>query len=101
MDRVLEIAINQSSDKITRRHSRKKSSQSTDTKGERFSLQGKRWRFPQGLSPQEVETRISRLRALWDDHERFCLSQVFVDPVTLSGLSEFAIEDEAKYWSRE
>ncbi|MFT5323887.1 MAG: hypothetical protein ACI8P0_001741 [Planctomycetaceae bacterium] len=96
MDRVLEIAINQSSDKITRRHSRKKSSQSTDAKGERFSLQGKRWRFPRGLSPQEVETRISRLRALWDDHERFCLSQMFVDPSAMSGLSEFAIEEDAK-----
>ena len=96
MDRAWEITINQSSEKITRRHSRKKSSQSTDTKGERFFLQGKRWRFPRGLSTQDVETRISRLRALWDDHERFCLSQVFVDPSAMSGLAEFAIEEDAK-----
>ena len=96
VDRAWEITINQSSKKITRRHSRKKSSQSTDTKGERFFLQGKRWRFPRGLSTQEVETRISRLRALWDDHERFCLSQVFVDPSAMSGLPEFAIEEDAK-----
>jgi hypothetical protein len=96
LDRASEIAISQPSEKITRRHSRRKSSQSTDTKGERFFLQGKRWRFPQGLSPQEVETRISRLRELWGDHERFCLSQVFVEPSVMPGLSEFDIEEHAK-----
>ena len=96
MDRALEVAINQSSGKITRRHSRQKSSQSTDAKGERFFLQGKRWRLPRGLVPHEVEARISRLRELWGDHERFCLSQIFVDPVALVGLPEFALEEEAK-----
>ncbi|MDA1166339.1 MAG: hypothetical protein O3B13_24855, partial [Planctomycetota bacterium] len=96
MDRASEVTINQSSEKITRRHSRRKSSQSTDTKGERFFLQGKRWRFPRELSPQDVETRISRLRALWDDHERFCLSQLFVDPYALRGRPELDIEEDAK-----
>ncbi|MGB4708539.1 MAG: hypothetical protein WBH28_08760 [Fuerstiella sp.] len=96
MDRVSEVAINQSSGKITRRHSRQKSGQSADAKGERFFLQGKRWRFPRGLAPQEVEARVTRLRALWDDHERFGPSQVFIDPVALSGLPEYAIEEDAK-----
>lgn len=96
MGRAPEVAINQSSGKITRRHSRQKSSQSTDAKGERFFLQGKRWRLPRGLAPHEVEARISRLRELWSDHERFCLSQIFVDPVALDGLPEFALEEEAK-----
>jgi len=88
--------MSQSSGKITRRHSRQKSSRSTDTKGERFFLQGKRWRFPRGLSPQEAEARITRLRELWSDHEHFCLSQVFVDPAALASLPEFALEGEAK-----
>ena len=96
MDRASEIAINQSSGKITRRHSRQKSSQSIDAKGERFSLQGKRWRFPRGLAPQEVEARISRLRELWDDHKQFCLSQVFVDQSVIATFPEFALEQEAK-----
>ncbi len=96
MDRSSEVAINQPNEKITRRHNRQKSSRSTDTKGERFFLQGKRWRFPRGLSPQEVESRITRLRELWSDHECFCLSQVFVDPVVLSGLPDFTVEEEAK-----
>jgi hypothetical protein len=91
----LEVAITKSNAKITRRHSRQKSSQNTDAKGERFFLQGKRWRFPRGLAPLEVETRITRLRALWDDHQRFCLSQVFIDPVVLSGLPEMIVEEEA------
>ena len=79
MVRALEIAINQSSGKITRRHSRQKSGPSTDAKGERFSLQGKRWRFPRGLAPQDVEARISRLRELWGDHEQFCERQLLID----------------------
>ncbi len=96
MDRASEITISQSNGKITRRHSRQKSGRSSETKGERFFLQGKRWRFPSGLSAQEVETRISRIRELWSDHERFYLSQVFVDPQTLANLPEFALEEEAK-----
>jgi len=96
VDRASEVTINQSSRKITRRHSRQKPSRNTDAKGERFFLQGKRWRLPRGLAPQEFEARITRLRDLWSDHERFCLSQVFVDPDALASLSEFALEEEAK-----
>ncbi len=44
----------------------------------------------------ELETRISRIRELWNDHERFFLSQVFVDPYALTGLPEFVVEEEAK-----
>ncbi len=90
-----EVSINQSSGKITRRHSRQKSTRGTDAKGERFFLQGKRWRLPRGLTQQDVETRIPRLRELWSDHECFCLSQVSVDPVVLASLPEFALEAEA------
>ncbi len=79
MDRASGVAISQVNGKITRRHSRQKSSQCPDGKGERFSLQGKRWRFSRGLDPQEVETRISRLRELWSDHEQFCERQLLVD----------------------
>lgn len=96
MDRSSEVIINQSNGKITRRHSRQKSVRNTEVKGERFSLQGKRWRFPRGLASQEVETRITRLRALWDDQERFCHSQLFVDPAELSDVPEFIVEEQAK-----
>jgi hypothetical protein len=96
VDRASEIKISQSNGKITRRHSRQKSGRNGETKGERFFLQGKRWRFPSGLSHQDVETRISRLRELWSDHERFHLSQVFVAPEALVDLPDFVLEDEAK-----
>ena len=96
MDRASEVTISQSNEKITRRHSRQKSGRNGDDKGERFSLQGKRWRFPRGLSAQDIEARISRIRELWSDHERFYLSQVFVDPQALANLPEFALDEEAK-----
>ena len=73
--------------KITRRHTRRKSGRNGDTKGERFHLQGKRWRFPRELSQAEVETRISRLRELWSDHERFCESQLLIDLTANSKMS--------------
>lgn len=96
MDRASEVAISQVNGKITRRHSRQKSSQRTDGKGERFSLQGKRWRFPRGLAQQEVETRISRLRELWSDHEQICQNQIFVAPEALANLPGFVVEEQAK-----
>ena len=96
MDRASGVAISQVNGKITRRHSRQKSSQRTDAKGERFSLQVKRWRFPRGLDPQEVETRISRLGELWSDHEQFCQNQIFVAPEALANLQEFVVEGEPK-----
>jgi len=96
VDRAPEVTISQSNEKITRRHSRQKSGRSSETKGERFFLQGKRWRFPRGLSAQDIEARISRIRELWSDHERFYLSQVFVDPQALANLPEFALDEEAK-----
>jgi hypothetical protein len=70
------------SPKIIRRHTRQKSGRPTDSKGERFSLQGIRWRFPRDLNQAEVETRIVRLRALWKDHERFCQTIVFLNHET-------------------
>ncbi len=82
-----EVAISQTNRKITRRHDRRKSGRSDDAKGERFSLQGRRWRFPRGLSSMEVDTRISRLRELWSDHERFCESQLLVDLTANSQMS--------------
>ena len=48
--------------KITRLHNRRESGRNGDAKGERFSLQGRRWRFPRGLDPEIVETRKSRIR---------------------------------------
>ncbi|MGB0740073.1 MAG: hypothetical protein ACPGXX_08360, partial [Planctomycetaceae bacterium] len=84
MDRASEVAISRVNRKITRRHTRRKSGRNGEAKGERCFIQGKRWRFPRGLAPQDVEARISRLRELWVDHERFYLSQVFVDPYALA-----------------
>ena len=57
-----EVAISEVSRKITRRHNRRESGRNGDAKGERFSLQGKRWRFPRGLRPEIIETRKSRIR---------------------------------------
>ena len=65
--------------RITRRHKRRSVSRQDD-KGERFFLQGKRWRFPRGLESQDLLDRIARLRELWKDQERFCLGQVFFAP---------------------
>ena len=96
MDRASEVEISQPNGKITRRHSRQKSGRNGETKGERFFLQGKRWRFPRGLTHQEVQTRISRLRELWNAHERFQHAQVFITPGIVETLPEFALEDEAK-----
>jgi hypothetical protein len=95
VDRASEITINQSSGKNTRRHSRQKSSQGTDAKAKRSSLQGKRWRFPRGLDPQEVETRISRLCELQSDHEQFCQNQIFVAPEALANHPEVVLEEQS------
>ena len=91
-----EVAISEVSKKITRRHNRRESGRNGDAKGERFSLQGKRWRFPRELGPEIVETRKSRIRELWSDHEQFHLSQVFVAPERLSSIPEQVAENEAK-----
>jgi hypothetical protein len=65
--------------KITRTHDRQKKGKKIDPKGERFHLQGQRWRFPKNLALAEVETRIGRIKSLWNDLERFCQSAVFLN----------------------
>ena len=88
--------IESSNGKITRRHSRQKTGKRTDPKGERFFLQGKRWRLPRNLAPQEVEARIARLRALWDDHERFSRNCFFIDPYAYSPSNEDFLKFKAE-----
>ena len=65
--------------KKSRRHSLARGGRAADPKGERFFLQGQRWRLPKGLGLAEVEARIVRLRALWTDQEKLCQDSVFVN----------------------
>lgn len=64
--------------KITRSHHRQKSRSNIEAKGERFFLQGVRWRFPRETGIAEVQARISRLRELWNDQEAFCRQAVWI-----------------------
>ena len=65
--------------KITRSHDRQKKTTKRDPKGERFHIQGLRWRFPKDLGLAEIEVRIGRLKALWRDQERFCQGAIFLN----------------------
>ncbi|MFO1001149.1 MAG: hypothetical protein U0936_12460 [Planctomycetaceae bacterium] len=86
---------------ITRRHSRQKTGKTPDSKGERFYLHGKRWRLPRNLPPHEVEARISLLRALWDDHERFCRNCFYIDPFAYSPGDEALLQFKAEAYQRQ
>jgi hypothetical protein len=86
--------------KITRRHSRHKSTRSVEDKGERFFIQGKRWRLPRGLTRAEIDDRITRLRELWKDHEQFTLAQVLIAPELMCGLPEQLLADNAQWFLR-
>lgn len=93
-----EVAISQLNGKITRRHSRHKSTRSVEDKGERFFLQGKRWRLPRGLTRAEIDDRITSLRGLWKDHEQFTLTQILIAPELMCGLPEQLLADNAQWF---
>ena len=65
--------------KITRRHRRSSTGRRKGSGGERFSLQGKRFRFRVDVTPSEVDARIPRLYELWRVHELFWASQLLLD----------------------
>ena len=71
--------MGKSDHKKSRRHPLARGGRATDPKGERFHLQGQRWRFPKGLALADVEARIVRLRAVWTEQERFCQESVFLN----------------------
>jgi hypothetical protein len=66
--------------KITRRHPR--SGDSFHPQRKRLFLQGRRWRFPSGLAPTELDARIASVRLLWQEHEQFAAQMLLVDPST-------------------
>lgn len=65
--------------RIVRVHDRHRKDGKSDSKGERFHLQGARWRFPRNLTAAEVDIRIGRLRSLWSDLEQFVHSSAFIN----------------------
>ena len=79
--------------KITRSHDRQKKGKKLDPKGERFHLQGQRWRFPREIGLAEVEVRIGRLKALWQDQERFCQTAVFLNLVAAASHDDLSLND--------
>lgn len=87
----------QETNKIIRSHDRQKKSWKRDPKGERFHLQGARWRFPKDLGLAELEVRIGRLKALWFDQEKFCQSAVFLNLNAASNREDFSLEDAVSY----
>jgi hypothetical protein len=83
--------------KVTRNHRRRKTLSDIDTKGERFFLQGVRWRFPSNIGQNELDARITRLRVLWTEHEAFCHQSVWIAKDQASFI-ETGVLDEAVAW---
>lgn len=79
--------------KIIRSHDRQKKTSKRDPKGERYHLQGVRWRFSKDLGLGEIEVRISRLKALWADQEKFCQSGVFLDLGAAAYSDDLCLDD--------
>ena len=80
-------------EKKSRRHSLARGGRAADPKGERFFLQGQRWRLPKGLGLAEVEARIVRLRALWTDQEKLCQDSVFINLSAATLREDYSLED--------
>ena len=55
---------------VVRSDGRLEKGENRDPRGERFHLQGARWRFPKDLELSEVEARIGRIKELWKNLER-------------------------------
>ena len=78
---------------IVRSHDRLKKGVNRDPRGERFHLQGARWRFPKDLELSEVEARIGRIKELWKDLERIFETAVYVDISTAAERDSLVLED--------